>query len=96
MTCLIVQRFLQDDIHFILIFGRLLIKVRLICYQTIVCLCVCLVALACGQVVGWIKIPLGIDGGLGPGPDHIVADGDIGPPKGAQQLPLMFDPCPLR
>jgi len=28
----------------------------------------------CGQTVGWIKIPLGMEVGLGPG--HIVLDGD--------------------
>ena len=38
----------------------------------------------CGQTVGWIKMPLGMEIGLGPG--HIVLDGDqLPPPKGAQQ-----------
>jgi len=39
----------------------------------------------CGQTVGWIKIKLGTDVGLGPG--HIVLDGDPAPPpkkKGSQ------------
>jgi len=45
-----------------------------------VCVCVCLsVCLSvtlvyCGQRVGWIKIKLGMQVGLGPG--HIVLDGD--------------------
>jgi len=32
----------------------------------------------CGQMVGWIKIKLGMQVGLGPG--HIVLDGDPAPP----------------
>jgi len=41
----------------------------------------------CGQMVGWIKMPLGTEVGLGPG--DIVLDGDSAPPwKGAQQPPL--------
>jgi len=41
----------------------------------------------CGQTVGWIKMPLGTEVGLGPG--DIVLDGDPAPPrKGAQQPPL--------
>jgi len=30
----------------------------------------------CGQTVGWIKVKLGIQVGLGPG--HIVLDGELG------------------
>jgi len=32
----------------------------------------------CGQMVGWIKMKLGMEVGLGPG--HIVLDGDPAPP----------------
>jgi len=32
----------------------------------------------CGQTVGWTKMPLGMEVGLGP--DHIVLDGDPAPP----------------
>jgi len=43
----------------------------------------------CGQTVGWIKMKLGVQVGLGPG--HIVLDGDWGPSspslKGAQPPP---------
>jgi len=40
---------------------------------------VCLVTLVyCGQTVGWIKMPLGMEVGLCP--DHIVLDGDPAPP----------------
>jgi len=41
-----------------------------------VCLSVTLVY--CGQTVGWIKMKLGMQVGLGPG--HIVLDGDTVPP----------------
>jgi len=49
--------------------------------------CLSVTLVYCGQTVGWIKIPLGIDIGLGA--DHIVLDVDPGPPsrKRAQQLP---------
>ena len=50
-----------------------------------VCLSVCLsvTVVYCGQTVGWIKMKLGMQVGLGPG--HIVLDGDPAPlPKGAQ------------
>ena len=36
----------------------------------------------CGQTVGWIKMKPGTEIDLGPG--HIVLDGDLAPPKGAQ------------
>jgi len=45
----------------------------------------------CDQTVGWIKMKLGMELGLGPG--HIVLDGDPAPPKGAQ--PPILGPCPL-
>ena len=51
------------------------------------------VHVCCGQMVGWIKISLGTEVGLGPG--HIVLDGSQLPlPKGAQQ-PHLFGPCLL-
>ena len=49
---------------------------------------VCL-SLYCGQMVGWIKMPLGMVVGLGPG--DIVLAGDPAPPhKGAHQPPPPF------
>jgi len=36
------------------------------------------VTVYCGQTVGWIKMPLGKEEGLGPG--HIVLDGDPAAP----------------
>jgi len=34
----------------------------------------------CGQTVGWIRMPLGIEVDLGPG--HLALDGDPDPPYG--------------
>jgi len=50
----------------------------------------------CGQMVGWVKMPLGMEVGLGQvGPGPIVLAGTQLPPnKGAQQLPT-FRPCLL-
>ena len=54
-----------------------------------VCLCPVLLSVMlvyCGQTVGWIKMKLGMQVGLGPG--HIVVDGDPAPfpPKGHSLL----------
>jgi len=61
------------------------------------CLSVCLSVLSvtlvyCGQTVGWIKMKLGTQVGLGPG--HIALDGDPAPlPKrGRSSLPPIFGP----
>jgi len=53
-----------------------------LCYQTAVCLsvlfvCLYVMLLYCGQIVGWIKMKLGTQVGLSPG--HIVLDGDPAP-----------------
>jgi len=40
--------------------------------------CLSVMLVCCGQMVGWIKMPLGTEAGLGPG--HIVLDGDPAPP----------------
>jgi len=42
-------------------------------------------------MLGWIKMKLGTDVGLGPG--DTVLDGDLAPPSGAQ--PPIFGPCLL-
>jgi len=46
----------------------------------------------CGQTVGWVNMPLGMEVGLGPG--HIVLDGDPAPlpPKGHSPSPHNFRP----
>jgi len=35
----------------------------------------------CGQTAGWIKMPLGTEVNLGPGPGDIVLDGVTAPPR---------------
>jgi len=55
-----------------------------LCYQTVVCLSVTL--MYCGQTVGWIKMKVGMQVGLGSG--HIVLDGDpTTPAKGGDSSP---------
>jgi len=56
--------------------------------------CLSVTLVYCGKTVGWIKVKLGMQVGLGPG--RIVSDGDQAPPpqKGAQQ-PSLFGPCLL-
>jgi len=70
-------------------FGRPFVKtVRLmlsdrcpVCLSSLSCLFALPVTLVyCGQTVGWIKMKLGMEVGLGPG--HIVLDGDPVPAKG--------------
>jgi len=51
----------------------------------------------CGQTTGWIKMPLGMEAGLGPG--YIVLDGDLAlPPKKKKRKeaqPPSFGSCVL-
>ena len=44
----------------------------------------------CGQMVGWIKVELGMEVGFGPG--HIVLDGDPAPPPQKGHSPPIFSP----
>jgi len=69
-------------------FGRPFVKRFALCYRTVaVCLSCLSVTLAyCGQTVGWIRMPLGMEVGLGPG--HIALDGDLAPlQKGGTAAP---------
>ena len=52
------------------------------------CLSVLDVTLYCGQTVGWIKMKLGVEVGLGPG--HIVLEGDQFPHGKGHSSPLHF------
>jgi len=47
----------------------------------------------CGQTVGWIKMSLGMEVGLGPG--DIVLDGDPAPQNGGTAAPPLFGSCLL-
>jgi len=51
--------------------------------------------ICCGQMAAWIKMPLGMELGLGPG--DFLLDGDPAPPaqKGAEPPPQIFGPCLL-
>jgi len=53
------------------------------------------VHVCCGQMAGWIKMPLGMEVGLGPG--EFVLDGDpaLPPPQKRGHTPRIFDPCLL-
>jgi len=54
----------------------------------IVCpLCLSVTLVYCGQTVGWIKVKLGTEVGLGPG-DVVLDGGPSSPQTGAQQPPL--------
>jgi len=56
--------------------------------------CLSVTLVYCGQTVGCIKMPLGMEIGVGPG--HIVLDGDPAPPKrGTAALSPIFGPCLL-
>ena len=59
------------------------------------CLSVCqsVTLVYCGQTAGWIKMPLGVEVGLGP--CHIVLDGNPAPRKGAQHPPPNFRPMSI-
>jgi len=50
--------------------------------------------ICCGQMAGWIKMPLGMELGLGPG--DFVLDGTqpFSPKRGRAAFPI-FGPCPL-
>jgi len=67
------------------------LSVLFVCPVSLTCLSVTLVY--CGQTVGWIKIPLGTEVGLGPG--DIVLDGNSAYPRKGTQHPSLFGPCLL-
>ena len=48
----------------------------------------------CGQMVSWIRMPLGMQVDLGPG--HIVLDGDPAPPLSKGHSPPILGPYLLR
>jgi len=67
-------------------FGRPFVKRFVLSYWTVVCVsCLFVTLVYCGHTVGWIKMKLGMQVGLGP--SHTVLDGDPAPP--------IFGPCLL-
>jgi len=80
--------------HYLFILERPFVKRFALCYRTVVCLSVLSVTLVyCGQTVGWIKMPLGVEVGLSPG--HIMLDQDPAAPRkkwsSKRRLPSVFD-----
>jgi len=75
-----------------LLFERPFVKRLALCYRTdnrLVCLselsCLSVTLMYCGQTVGWIKMKLGMEVGLGQ--RCIVLDGDPAPQKGGAAAP---------
>ena len=76
---------------YIYLFGRPFVKRFTLSYRIVVCLsCLSVTLVYCGQVVRWIRMPLGTKVCLGPG--NIVLDGNPGspPPKKGVQHPPTF------
>jgi len=73
------------------IFGPPFVKRFDLCYGSLSCLSVTLVY--CGQTVGWMKMPLGTEIGLGP--RDIVRWGSSSPHKNGRSSPPLFGPCLL-
>jgi len=83
----------RKTVVIVVVFGRPLVKRFVLCYRTIVCpvLFVLSVTLVyCGQTIGWIKMKLGMQVGLGPG--HMGTQLPL-PNKGAE--PPIFGTCLL-
>jgi len=74
------------------IFGRPFVKRFAECYRTVVFMSVNVMLVYCGQTVGWIKMPLGTEVGLGAG--HIVLHRDPSPLQKRGTTPI-FGPCLL-
>jgi len=76
------------------VFGRPFVKRFTLCHRTVVCLSVLSVTLVhCGQIVGWIKMKLGVEVGLSPG--HVALDGDPAPSSQRGHSPPICGPCLL-
>jgi len=66
-------------------------KTVALCCGTVVCpVCLSVTLVHCSQTIGWIKIPLGMDVGLGPG--NIMLDWDPASPTERGTTALTFRP----
>jgi len=75
---------------FIAAFGRLLqVTVRL-CYGTILLSVLSVMLVYCGQMIGWIMMPLFMEVGLGPGDIVLGRDPDPHHGKGHSSPPTIF------
>jgi len=73
--------FVNKDVKRFTFFGRPFVKRFALCYRTVVLSVLSVLSITlvyCGQAVGWIKVKLGRQVGLGSG--HIVLDGDAASP----------------
>jgi len=70
------------------VFGQPFVKRFTLCYRAVVLFVWNVTLVYCGHTVGWIKMPLGTEVGLGP--SHIVLDEDPAPPKAAQHPSPQF------
>jgi len=76
------------------IFGRPFVKRFALCYRIVVYpVCLSATLVYCSQMVGWIKMKLGMEVGLYSG--HIVLDGDSAPHSKKGTQPPIFGPCLL-
>jgi len=69
-----------------------------LCYQTVVCLTCPVLSTTlvyCGQTVGWIKVPLGREVGLGPSDIVLHGDPALSHQKGAEPTICGLGPCLL-
>jgi len=73
-----------------IVFGRPFVKWFALCYRTIVLSVLPVTLVYCGQMLGRIKMKLGIQVGLGPG--HIVLDRNPAPPPPKGHSPPNFRP----
>jgi len=86
--------FVQDRLNSVrshTIFGRPFVKRFALCYRTVVLSVLSVTLVHCGQTVGWIKMKLGIQVGLGL--DHTVLDGDPALPPQRGSFPPFTAPA---
>jgi len=69
------------------IFGRPLVKRFALCYRTVLCPVLSVTQVYCGQTVGWIKMPHGMEVGLGPATLCLMGTQLSPTRKGAQHSP---------
>jgi len=75
-------------LHFM---GRPFVKRFALCFGAVVCpVCLSLTLVHCSQTIGWIKVPLGMD--VGPGPGNIMLDWDPASPTERVTAALTFQP----
>ena len=77
-----------------MIFWQPFVKWFALCYRTVVLSVLSVTLVYCGQTVGWIRMPLGMEVGLGPG-DIVLDEDPATTQKWAQKSRPLFGPCLL-